>query len=233
MTEQKLRLRMENISKTFPGVKAVRDVTLEAYPGEILALVGENGAGKTTLMNILTGAIAADSGKIFLDGQEVAIHSPRQAQDLGITIIHQELALIPQMTVGQNIFLGREPRRGWRALIDWDTLYRQAEENLKRLGLDIPVRAEVGDLSISQRQLVEIAKALSYQARLIVLDEPTSALTDREAEVLFRLMRSLRVQGVTLIYISHRMEEVFALSDRIAIMRDGQLVGAGPTAEYT
>lgn len=233
MAEQTTRLRMENISKTFPGVKAVRDVTLEAYPGEILALVGENGAGKTTLMNILTGAIQADSGKIFLDGQEVAIGSPRQAQELGITIIHQELALISQMTVGQNIFLGREPRRAVKAMIDWEKMYAQAEEGLKRLGIDIPVRAEVGDLSISQRQLVEIAKALSYQARLIVLDEPTSALTDREAEVLFSLMRSLRDQGVTLIYISHRMEEVFSLSDRIAVMRDGQLVGAGRTAEYS
>lgn len=225
------RLRVEHISKSFPGVQAVRDVTLEAYPGEILALVGENGAGKTTLMNIINGVFPADEGHIYLDGSLVNIDSPRRALDLGITMIHQELALIPQLSVGQNIFLGREPRRRWRALIDWRKLYENAEAELERLGLDIPVRAQISDLPIAQRQLVEIAKALSYQARLIALDEPTSALTERETEVLFGLMRSLRDRGVTLIYISHRLEEVFAVSDRIAVMRDGQLVGVAPTTE--
>jgi ribose transport system ATP-binding protein len=233
MPELLPRLQLENVNKAFPGVQAVQDVSLSAYPGEILAVVGENGAGKTTLMNVLTGAIQADSGRIYLDGQEVTIDSPSQALDLGVTIIHQELALIPQLTVGQNISLGREPRRRLRAFVDWPRLYSMAKYELDRLGLSIPVNAVVADLPIAQQQLVEIAKALSYQARLIVLDEPTSALTERETEVLFGLMRSLRDQGVTLIYISHRMEEVFALSDRIAVMRDGQLVGVAPTAELS
>lgn len=231
MSNSIYRLQLEHITKSFPGVLAVQDVSLSAYPGEILSLVGENGAGKTTLMNVLNGVFQADSGQILLDGEPVTIDSPRRALELGVTMIHQELALIPQLTVGQNIFLGREPRRKWRALINWKELYSRAQAELDRLGLDIPVRATIASLPIAQRQLVEIAKALSYQSRVIVLDEPTSALTDRESDVLFKLMRSLRDQGVTLIYISHRMEEVFALSDRIAVMRDGQFVGAAPTSE--
>jgi len=227
------RLKLENIVKTFPGVRAVKDVSLEAYPGEILSLVGENGAGKSTLMNVVNGIFPADSGQIILDGEPVSIDSPRKAVELGITMIHQELALIPQMTVGQNIFLGREPRRKVKALIDWKKLYADAQREMDHLGIDIPVRAQISELSIAQRQMVEIAKALSYNARLIALDEPTSAITDKEATVLFELMRSLRDKGVTLIYISHRMEEVFDLSDRIAIMRDGQLVGVARKDEIT
>ena len=227
------RLQLEHIVKTFPGVQAVQDVSLQANSGEILALVGENGAGKTTLMNVLTGALQADSGRILLDGIPVSVSSPRDALNLGITMIHQELALIPKLTVGQNIFLGREPRLRWRMMIDWRTLNDKATAELERLGLEIPARALVEDLSIAQRQLVEIAKALSYQARLIVLDEPTSALTERETVTLFGLMRSLRGQDVTLIFISHRLEEVFALADRIAIMRDGQMVGTAPSTDLT
>ena len=233
MSDPLPRLQLEHISKAFPGVQAVQDVSLSAFPGEILGLVGENGAGKTTLMNILTGAIQADAGQVFLDGKEVVIESPREALSLGVTIIHQELALVPLLTVGQNIFLGREPRRRWRALVDWSTLYSLAQKELDRLGLPIHAQAVVANLPIAQQQMVEIAKALSYQARLIVLDEPTSALTERETETLFGLMRSLRSQGVTLIYISHRMEEVFFLADRIAVMRDGQLVGIASASELT
>jgi len=180
---------------------------------------------------VLTGALPSDGGQIYLDGQPVIIDSPRRALDLGITMIHQELALIPQLTVGQNIYLGREPRLAVRSMVDWKTLYENARAELDRLGLDIPVRAIISELSIAQRQLVEIAKALSYQARLIVLDEPTSALTERETDTLFALMRALRDQGVTLIFISHRLEEVFALADRIAVMRDGRLVGVAPASE--
>jgi len=224
---------MVNISKSFPGVLAVRDVTLEVRSGEILALAGENGAGKTTLMNVLTGVVLPDAGEIYLDGEKVVVDSPRRALELGITMIHQELALISQLSVGQNIFLGREPRRKLRGWVDWPRLNQQARGELDRLGLDIPVDALIGDLSIAQRQLVEIAKALSYQARLIVLDEPTSALTEKEANTLFGLMRSLRSQGVSLIYISHRMEEIFQLADRVAVMRDGQLVGVAPVEDLT
>lgn len=232
MDERIPRLRLEHVSKAFPGVQAVNDVSLDVYGGEILALVGENGAGKSTLMNIINGVVPLDSGKIYLEGQPVTITSPRQALELGITMIHQELALIPQLTVGQNIFLGREPRR-WRFGVDWKRLYAQAQAELNRLGIEIPVQARVADLTIAQRQLVEIAKALSYNARLIALDEPTSALTERETETLFRLVRTLRDQGVALIYISHRLEEVFELADRIAVMRDGQLVAVGAASEFT
>ena len=227
------RLKLEHIIKTFPGVRAVQDVSLEAYSGEILSLVGENGAGKSTLMNVVNGIFPADSGNIYLDGELVTIDSPRRALELGITMIHQELALIPQMTVGQNIYLGREPRRRFRWLVDWKKLYSDAKREMDHLGIDIPVKAQISELSIAQRQMVEIAKALSYNARLIALDEPTSAITDKEAAVLFQLMRSLREKGVTLIYISHRLEEVFELSDRIAVMRDGQLVGVANKDEIT
>ena len=225
------RLQIEHITKSFPGVLAVQDVNLEAYPDEILALVGENGAGKSTLMNILSGALPADAGKIWLDGEVVNITSPRRAQELGIAMIHQELALIPQMTVAQNIFLGREPRFAAGFLLDSKKMTAQAQAILDQLGLDFPVTSLISDLTIAQRQMVEIAKAISYQSRVIILDEPTSALSERESGILFALMRSLREKGVTLIYISHRMEEIFNLSDRVAVMRDGQLVGVGLTKE--
>jgi ABC-type sugar transport system ATPase subunit len=226
-------LKLENITRSFPGVKALENVTLEAYPGEILALAGENGAGKSTLMNVLSGALMADSGRILLDDQEVKISSPRRAQDLGIAMIHQELALIPQMTVGQNIFLGREPRTAWKLLVDTRKMYTDARKILDHMGLDFAATALVADLSIAQRQMVEIARAISFQSRIIILDEPTSALSEREADKLFALMHSLREQSVTLIYISHRMEEIFSISDRVAVMRDGRLIGVQPTKELT
>ena len=233
MTQQTYRLHLKNIIKSFPGVLAVQDVTLAAFPGEILALAGENGAGKSTLMNILSGAFMADSGSIYLDGEQVNITTPRRARELGIAMIHQELALISQMTVAQNIFLGREPRRLGGLLVDTKRMLAEAQVVLNQLGLDFAVNALISDLSIAQRQMVEIAKAISIKSRVIILDEPTSALSERESGQLFGLMRSLREQGVTLIYISHRMEEIFALSDRVAVMRDGQLVGVMPTHELS
>ncbi|HEY7505967.1 MAG TPA: sugar ABC transporter ATP-binding protein, partial [Nitrososphaera sp.] len=226
-------LKLENIAKSFPGVKAVENITLEAYRGEILALAGENGAGKSTLMNVLSGALRADSGRILLDGQEAKITSPRSAQELGIAMIHQELALIPQMTVGQNIFLGREPRTAWKMLVDTKKMYAAAQKILGRMDLDFAANALIADLSIAQRQMVEIARAISFQSRIIILDEPTSTLSEPEADKLFTLMHSLREQGVTLIYISHRMEEIFSISDRMAVMRDGRLIGVQPTKELT
>ncbi len=226
-------LKLENITRSFPGVKAIENVTLEAYPGEILALAGENGAGKSTLMNVLSGALLADSGRILLDGQEAKITSPRSAQDLGISMIHQELALIPQMTVGQNIFLGREPHTAWQMLVDTKKMYTTARKILDGMDLDFAATALIADLSIAQRQMVEIARAISFQSRIIILDEPTSTLSEPEADKLFTLMHSLREQSVTLIYISHRMEEIFRISDRVAVMRDGRLIGVQPTKELT
>ncbi len=224
-------LRMEGISKAFPGVQALKDVTFEVAQGEIHALVGENGAGKSTLMKILTGALDRDEGHIILRGQPVEISTPADAQDLGISMIHQELSLIPYLTVGQNVYLGREPRARIPGFIDWSTLYAQTQRLLGRLNVDVEARAEVQGLSIAQQQMVEVTKALSLNADLIAMDEPTSALSERETEVLFDVMRSLKAQGVSLIFISHRLGEVFQIADRVTVLRDGQCVGTAPIAE--
>jgi len=224
-------LVMEHVSKSFPGVQALHDVTFEVNKGEIHALVGENGAGKSTLMKILTGSVPRDSGTIYLHGRATEIDSPGRAQALGISMIHQELALIPYLNVGQNIYLGREPKGALPGLIDWSTLYAQAREQLAKLNIAIDPKTMVADLSIAQRQMVEIVKALSLNADIIVMDEPTSALSERETERLFSLMRSLKEQGVTIIFISHRIEEVFAIADRVTVLRDGELVGVVPISE--
>lgn len=226
-------LQMEGIHKAFPGVQALRDVHLTIERGEIHALMGENGAGKSTLMKVLTGAYPADAGRIIWQGQPVTIHAPRDAQALGISMIHQELSLLPYMTVGQNIFLGREPRGRLPGLINWRELYEQTATWLGQLDLHVDPRAEARDLSIAQQQMVEVAKALSLEASLIVMDEPTSSLTEQETEVLFGMMRSLRQRGVAIIYISHRLEEVFAIADRVTVLRDGRYIATHPIAELT
>ena len=223
--------RMEGISKAFPGVQALKDVTFEVNRGEIHALVGENGAGKSTLMKILTGALSLDEGQIVLRSRPVEIGSPADAQALGISMIHQELSLISHLTVGQNIYLGREPRARMPGFIDWSALYRDAQQLLDRLNVKVNARAKVLGLSIAQQQMVEVAKALSLNADLIAMDEPTSALTERETEVLFDVMRSLKEQGVSLIFISHRLEEIFQVADRVTVLRDGQFIGTVPITE--
>ncbi len=224
-------LRMEGISKVFPGVQALSDVTFEVAKGEIHALVGENGAGKSTLMKILTGAQPRDEGRITMRGEAVEIATPSDAQALGISMIHQELSLIPYLTVGQNIYLGREPRSRIPGFIDWPTLYAQSQQLLDRLNVDVDARAEVQGLRIAQQQMVEVTKALSLNADLIAMDEPTSALTKQETEVLFGVMHSLKAQGVSLIFISHRLGEVLEIADRVTVLRDGQLIGTVPIAE--
>ncbi|MCR4408343.1 MAG: sugar ABC transporter ATP-binding protein [Anaerolineae bacterium] len=226
-------LRMEQICKRFPGVQALDNVTFRVARGEIHALVGENGAGKSTLMKILTGAIPRDSGQIILRGQEIEIDSPGRAQQLGISMIHQELALIPYLNVGQNIYLGREPGGPLPGLINWPQLYSQAREQLARLNMDLDPLTAVADLPIAQQQMVEVAKALSFNADIIVMDEPTSALTERETETLFEVMRTLKAQGVTIIFISHRLEEVFEVADRVTVLRDGRLIGVAPISEVS
>lgn len=223
---------MEHISKSFPGVHALNDVTLQVRAGEVHALVGENGAGKSTLMKILSGALPKDAGKILLDGHAVSIQNPGDALALGIAMIHQELNLVPYLNVGQNIFLGREPTRaGGR--VDWPTLYAQTRERLQLIGIDVDPHALVGDLSIAQQQMVEIGKALSRQSRVIVMDEPTSSLTEHETDRLFELIRSLKSQGVTIIYISHRLEEIFTIVDRVTVLRDGQWIGTHDITDVT
>ena len=231
MPENQTYLRMQGISKAFPGVQALNSVDFSVSQGEIHALVGENGAGKSTLMKILTGALTSDSGQISLGNQDVQINNPGDAQALGISMIHQELSLIPYLTVGQNIFLGREPRARVGAFIDWPELYQQAQVLLDRLNVNVDSRASVQDLSIAQRQMVEVAKSLSFNADLIAMDEPTSSLTDRETEILFRVMSSFKEQGISIIFISHRLEEVFEIADRITVLRDGEAIGTAPVAD--
>ena len=216
-------LQVSSVSKRFPGVLALQDVSLALGRGEVLAVVGENGAGKSTLMKILAGVQTPDSGEILLDGANVQIDSVRAAQRLGIALIHQELNLADNLTVAANIFLGREPRRGW--------FIRQADTEtgstavLRQVGLDVSPRALVSTLSLGRQQLVEIAKALSARARVIIMDEPTSSLSQHEAENLFRVIKELRAGGVSIIYISHRLGEVKELADRVVVLRDGRNAG--------
>ncbi len=230
MTDAPL-LAMTRISKTFPGVRALHDVSLEVRAGEVHALVGENGAGKSTLIRILGGIHQRDAGEIRLRGQAVEIPSPRQARTLGISIIHQELNLVPALSVAENIFLGREPRRG--ALIDWRTMYARAETQMADLGLAIDPRRRVSTLSVAEQQLVEIAKALSEEADILVMDEPTAALTVEETERLFRFIQDLRARGVAITYITHRLEEIFRIADRVTVLRDGQYIGTFSIVEIT
>jgi ABC-type sugar transport system ATPase subunit len=226
MSENHAYLRMQGISKSFPGVQALKSVDFSVARGEIHALVGENGAGKSTLMKVLTGALLGDEGQIILDDKPVEITSPGDAQQLGISMIHQELSLIPYLTVGQNIFLGREPRARVATFIDWPQLYSQAQVLLDQLNVNVDSRASVQDLSIAQRQMVEVAKALSFDADLIAMDEPTSSLTDRETEILFQVMRTFKERGISIIFISHRLEEIFEIADRITVLRDGETIGS-------
>jgi ribose transport system ATP-binding protein len=221
-------LEMKGISKSFPGVQALKNVDFVLLRGEIHGLVGENGAGKTTLMRILTGVLPMDSGTIILRGKPVHIENPKHAQLLGISVIHQELSVLPNLTVGQNILLGREPRSFLPFLVDWKKLYLASREHLRRLNIEIDPRIPLSELSVAQRQMVEIARALSFQADIIVMDEPTSALTEKEIESLFSLMRSLREQGISIIFISHKIEEIFSIVDRVTVLRDGALVGSMP-----
>jgi ribose transport system ATP-binding protein len=227
-----LLVSMEGIDKSFPGVRALDQARFELRAGEVHALVGENGAGKSTLMKVLAGVVRCDAGAIRLGGTAVAIASPRAARDLGISIIHQELNLVPHLTVAQNIFLGREPRRWPRFVLDERALDDAARAVLDRLRVGIDPRTRVSDLTVAMQQMVEIAKALALDARVLIMDEPTAALTTAEIAELFRITRELRARGVGIVHISHRLEELPEISDRITVMRDGQTIEtlATPTA---
>jgi ribose transport system ATP-binding protein len=217
-------LTMEGIRKSFPGVLALDDVRFQLLKGEVHALVGENGAGKSTLMKVLAGVYQKDVGRIVFQGKDVEIPNPRAALELGISMIHQELNLLPHLTVAQNIFIGREPRRALRFWLDERGLNGRAEELLERLHLRLDPRTKVAGLTIARQQMVEIAKALSFNAAVVIMDEPTAALTDTEIEELFRIIRHLRDDGVAIVHISHRLEELKQISDRITVMRDGHYV---------
>lgn len=215
---------MKNITKEFPGVKALDDVNLDLFEGEFHSLVGENGAGKSTLMKVLSGVYPYGTyeGEIRVNGEEKRFTTIREAEVAGIAIIFQELSLVKELTVGENIFLGREPAKF--GIINWTEIYQKSSKLLKELNLKINPKTEVGSLGIGQQQLVEIAKALSQNAKILVLDEPTAALTESEVEILFEIVRDLKKRGVGMIYISHKLDEVFAMSDRITVLRDGQTV---------
>jgi D-xylose transport system ATP-binding protein len=226
-------LSMQDITKSFPGVRALDGVSFDLRPGEIHALVGENGAGKSTLMKILGGVYVPSEygGQVFIEGKLQQFASVRDAEKAGIAVIYQELSLIREMTVGENIFLGREPRK--LGVIRWEELYRRSRELLDDVHLAIDPHTPIRTLGIGQQQLVEIAKALSHDARILVLDEPTAALTDGEAETLFAILNKLRQRGVGMIYISHKLNEVFRISDRITVLRDGRTVGTNATNDWS
>lgn len=224
---------LRGISKTFPGVKALDDVSFALWPGQVHMLLGENGAGKSSLMKVLCGAYQADAGEYFHKGEKVEIRSPADARKLGIAVIFQEFSLVPYLDVAQNIFLGREFPSRIPGLVDRRRLYREAQAVLDLIGLDVDPRTKVHTLGVAQQQMVEIGKALSQDARILVMDEPTAALSDRETERLFEVMRQLQAKGVAIVYISHRMAEVFALGDRITVLRDGKLVGRARPGETT
>lgn len=226
-------LRMEGIQKSFGGVHALRGVDLELHPGEVLALVGENGAGKSTLVEVLCGNVRHDHGHILYGGRPVAFAGAMQAAFAGISIVHQELSMVPELTVAENIFCAREPVFPIIGFVDRRRLFREAAEILKRFDLDVDPRAPVGRLSVAVQQMIEIAKALSLDCKVLVLDEPTSALTETEAEYLFGIIGRLRERGVAIIYISHKLPEVFRLADRVMVLRDGQLVGTRAIGEVT
>ena len=224
-------LEMRGISKSYPGVQALDGIDFDVRLGEVHALVGENGAGKSTFVKILAGAVRADAGQLLVQGRQVVIASPRQAEALGIAVIYQEFNLVPFLSVAENIMLGREPTRG--VGVDWQALRAAAADALARLGVQLPLGAAVGRLSVAQQQMVEIAKALSTKARVIFMDEPSAALTENEVHNLFDVIRTLRGAGVGIVYISHRLEEIFQIADRITVFRDGKLVRTDAAARFT
>jgi len=217
-------LQLQKITKRFPGVLALDEFSFEIYPNEIHALLGENGAGKSTLMKIISGVYHKDSGSILFHGKTASIQDPLSAQEQGITIIHQELNLFPQLTVAQNIFIGREPRGLFKGVLDEKQLNKDAEVILKSLKLNISPTEKVVNLTVAKQQMVEIAKALSFKAEVLIMDEPTSALTESEIVQLFRIIKNLRDSGVAIVYISHRLAELEELADRVTVMRDGKWV---------
>ena len=229
------KLELKNISKSFPGVKALDHVQLSLRPGTVHALMGENGAGKSTLMKCLFGIYKMDEGEVYLDGQKIEINNPDEAMAHGIAMVHQELQPVPARSVAENLYLGRFPTRNFGPLkmIDHKKMYAETERWLKEVKMDFDPKAQLGSLSIGQMHSVEIAKAVSQQAKVVIFDEPTSSLSDNEVEALFRIMNDLRDKGVAMVYISHKMDEIKRIADDITIMRDGTYVGTWPAAEMS
>ncbi len=233
MAEYKLELK--GISKSFPGVKALDNVQLSLRPGTVHALMGENGAGKSTLMKCLFGIYKMDAGEVWLDGKKIEVNNPDEAMKHGIAMVHQELQPVLARSVGENLYLGRFPTKnfGPLKLIDHKKMYEETARWLKEVKMDFDPKAQLGSLSIGQMQSVEIAKAVSQQAKVVIFDEPTSSLSDNEVEALFRIMNDLRDKGVAMVYISHKMDEIKRIADDITVMRDGTYVGTWPAADMS
>ncbi len=230
MEQQGTILQLIQVSKSFPGVLALDHVDFDVKKGEVVALVGENGAGKSTLIKILGGVHLPDSGRLIFDGKERMFYSTQQSIESGISVIYQEFNLIPDLSVSENIFIGREPKLLGNLFINWQKLNRDAKEVLCRLDCDINTKKYISDLTVAERQMVEIAKALSFDSKLIIMDEPTATLTAKEVKKLFEVIKKLKESGVSIIYISHRLEEAFELSQRITVLRDGRIIGTKETA---
>ena len=229
-------LEMRGVCKYFPGVKALDHAQLKLRPGKVHALMGENGAGKSTLMKCMFGIYKMDEGDIYIDGQKTVISDPLEAWDKGISMVHQELQPIPARTIGENIFLGRYPMKkalGFIPIVDHEKMYEETEKLLKRVRMDFDPRQKLGTLTVSQMQSVEIAKAVAGNCRVLILDEPTSSLTQNEVEALFRIVEDLKREGVAVVYISHKMDEILRISDEVTIMRDGQYIGTWDSKELT
>jgi len=224
-------LTLCKVSKEFPGVKALNNVDFALRKGEVHALVGENGAGKSTLMKILSGAYSKDSGTIVFDGKEIEITSPKASEKMGISIIYQELNLIHRMSVAENIFLGRAPKKN--GVIQWKKMYKDAKELFNSFDIEMDVSKCTRDFSIAQQQIIEIIKAVSINAKVVIMDEPTSSLTDNETKILFRIIKSLKSKGIAVIFITHRLDEVFEISDRLTVLRDGCYIGTKDVKDIT
>ena len=221
-------LALNHISKAFPGVQALKDVSFDVRGGEVHALIGENGAGKSTLLKILSGAHQADSGAISINGRETVIDNPRAARQLGIAIIYQELTLIPWLSAAHNLYLGRETRFG-RGILPLKRMNASARDELEKIGIHVDPAVPVAELGVAEQQMVEIARALSENAQFLLMDEPTASLTEREIEILFEKIVALRDSGVALVYISHRLEEIPRIANRVTVLRDGAVVHTGPS----
>jgi ribose transport system ATP-binding protein len=224
-------MEARNISKSFGGIGVLESVTFDLRWGEVHALVGENGAGKSTLMNIVSGVVRPDAGEMFCENRPIRFEGPRDAQAMGISFVHQELALVPQLSVAENVFLGRHPVS--HGFVNFREMRERTRQVLGELGREIDPRRPVAELSLTERQLVEIARAVAFESRLIIMDEPTASLSDHDAQALFRCIRLLRARGVSVIYISHRLKEIFEISDRVTVLRDGKRVLTQPTSEVT
>ena len=232
-TNHDVILEMRDISKAFPGVQALDKVNLKVRKGTVHVLVGENGAGKSTLMKVLSGVYPIDSGEIYFLGQKIEHQDIKATLNLGISMIHQELSPVLDMSIGENIFLGREPTRGHKSLVDFKKIYADTSELLDKMSLKINPKTKMRELSVASMQLVEITKAISRGAKLIIMDEPTSAISDTEVDLLFEKIFELKEQGVAIVYITHKMDEIFRIADEVTIIRDGKWIESGPANDYT